>query len=201
MLGGFGTGFLELRPDGCFHDWAIFSRGRWAFRDFAADRDNRMMPAELNADSMQFFIRTGSKDTKPQIRRLGLKGDQTRVYNGFPALHNVEAINYTATFPGATLEYVDGTLPVKVTGRFNSCVIPHEMKISGTPGIFMEFTIKNTSDKEQEVALATYLRNPLARRATKRDSAAERKLVTSVTKDKQPTYLTHEAGSDHYVSS
>src|ERR1035441_3683422 len=31
-LGGLGTGFIELRPDGCFHEWQIFNSGPWAKR-------------------------------------------------------------------------------------------------------------------------------------------------------------------------
>src|SRR5260221_9374833 len=29
-LGGIGTGFVELRPDGCFHEWQILNSGPWA---------------------------------------------------------------------------------------------------------------------------------------------------------------------------
>ena len=29
-LGGLGTGTVEIRPDGYFHEWQIFNLGRWA---------------------------------------------------------------------------------------------------------------------------------------------------------------------------
>ena len=29
-LGGIGTGFVEIRADGCFHEWQIFNAGPWA---------------------------------------------------------------------------------------------------------------------------------------------------------------------------
>src|ERR1017187_7516388 len=29
-LGGIGTGFVEIRADGCFHEWQIFNLGPWA---------------------------------------------------------------------------------------------------------------------------------------------------------------------------
>jgi hypothetical protein len=28
-LGGIGTGFIEIRADGCFHEWQIFNSGTW----------------------------------------------------------------------------------------------------------------------------------------------------------------------------
>ncbi len=31
-LGGIGTGSVEIRPDGQFHEWQIFNLGRWAPR-------------------------------------------------------------------------------------------------------------------------------------------------------------------------
>ncbi|MBD3240501.1 MAG: hypothetical protein GF331_07935, partial [Chitinivibrionales bacterium] len=29
-LGGIGTGAVEIRDDGCFHDWSIFNNAAWA---------------------------------------------------------------------------------------------------------------------------------------------------------------------------
>jgi hypothetical protein len=29
-LGGIGTGFVEVRADGCFYEWQIFNSGLWA---------------------------------------------------------------------------------------------------------------------------------------------------------------------------
>jgi len=29
-LGGIGTGFVEIRPDGCFYEWQIFNSGPWS---------------------------------------------------------------------------------------------------------------------------------------------------------------------------
>ena len=29
-LGGLGTGSVEIRPDGYFHEWQVFNAGAWA---------------------------------------------------------------------------------------------------------------------------------------------------------------------------
>lgn len=199
MMGGIGTGYVELWPDGCFHSWSIFNRGPWAYRgDFLTDpnfRQDRFVLGEMNADAMQFFIRACPPGGKPVARRLSLKGSQLNVYST-SWMQNVEGISYDYTFPGATLAYVDSALPVKVTGQFFSPVIPHDLKTSGTPGFYAVFTVKNTSAQPQEISLATYLRNPLARGGAAADRGAEaRKLRTTVNTEKDTTYLTMQTDS------
>ncbi len=200
MLGGIGTGYVELWPDGCFHDWSIFNRGPWAYRgDFLTDpklKQDRFVMGEMNADAMQFFIRACAPGGKPVARRLGVNGGQMNVYSYNTWMQNVEGISYDPTFPGATLTYVDRTLPVKVTGQFFSPVIPHDLKTSGTPGFYAVFTVKNTSAQPQEISLATYLRNPLARGGDAANRGAEaRKLRTTVNTEKDTTYLTMQTDS------
>ncbi len=199
LMGGLGTGYIELRPDGCFHDWSIFNRGPWAYRgDFLADpklRQDRNALGEMNADAMQFFIRACAPGEKPVARRLSLNGSQVNIYST-SWMQTVQSISYDYTFPGATLSYVDPTLPVKVTGQFFSPVIPHDTKVSGTPGFYAVFTVKNTSSQPQEISLATYLRNPLARGGAAAERGAEaRKLRTTVNTEKDTTYLTMQTDS------
>lgn len=193
LLGGIGAGFLELRPDGCFQEWAIFNRGTWAYRrDFwDADKLDRYPINEMNQEALQFFVRAKARDKEPVVRRLSSNGSLMNVYSYNTWLQSVEDIECTPIWPGTILKYKDSTLPVQVTGEFFSPVIPHELRISGTPGFYAVFTIKNTSSEEQEVSLASYLRNPLARGGDAANRSAEaRKLRTNVTADKDSAFLT-----------
>lgn len=192
MLGGIGTGFLELWPDGGIHDWSIFNRGHWGYRqDFwPKNKADRLPVLEMNQDSLQFYVRACPEGGKPVARRLSTNGEQTNVYSANNWMQNVESISYDPTFPGATLAYKDSTLPVQVTGQFFSPIIPHDLRTSATPGTYMVFTIKNTSDKTQTVSLASYLRNPLGRGDGAYKDAASRALETRVTTDGDTTYLT-----------
>lgn len=203
MLGGIGTGFLELYPDGCIHDWSIFNRGPWGYRGdfFAVSPKDRLALTEMNQDSLQFYVRACPQGGKPVLRRLSTIGSQMNVYGG-AWMQNVDGIAFDQTFPGATLRYDDPILPVKVSGQFYGPVIPHDMKTSGTPGFYAVFTIKNDSKETQDVSLAGYLRNPLSTSGDVADRGAEaRKLHTSVVTDQGTTYLTMRTESNMVYKS
>ena len=97
----------------------------------------------------------------------------------------VEAIEFNATFPVATLKYQDSLLPVTIESTMFSPITPHDAKTSGTPGFNAVFRIKNRSDKRVEVSLLSNLKNPLA------TGAEDRKLTNKVTKAGETTYLTN----------
>lgn len=200
ILGGIGSGYVELRSDGGFPDWAIYNRGQWAYRaDYMAqNRSSRAALPEMNDDSLQFFILARPADgSRPVARRLGTVGTHMGVYTYNTWLQNVESIDADQTFPGMTLYYNDPALPLEVSGQFFSPIIPHELRVAGTPGFYAVFTIKNTSDKAQDVSLASYLRNPLARSLDAVDRfASKRKLKSSVKRDGDLATLTLRTDSD-----
>lgn len=199
MLGGLGTGFLELWPDGCIHDWSIFNRGGWAYRQdfFGVSPQDRLPLADMDANALQFFVRTAAPGGTPVVRRLSVNGGQAVPEQYVNWLQCVESIKYDSTYPGAELEYKDGALPVEIVGNFYSPMIPHETRVSGTPGTYMVFTIRNTSKEEQEVSLAAYLRNPLARGGDPANrGAAARKLENSIQSTEDSVRLTMRTNSE-----
>lgn len=199
VLGGLGTGFLELWPDGCIHDWSIFNRGAWGYRQdfFGVSPQDRPALAEMDAGALQFIVRTAAPGGKPVVRRLSVNGEQAVPDQYTNWLQCVEGIDYDSTYPGAELKYRDRDLPVQVVGNFYSPMIPHETQISGTPGTYMVFTIRNTSKEEQEVSLAAYLRNPLARGGDPANrGAAARKLENTVQATGDSVSLTMRTQSD-----
>src|ERR1035438_6736441 len=87
-LGGIGTGFLEIRPDGGFYEWQIFNSGAWAGRSGG--------PAAAGPKYLEFFVRTAkSEEAAPKLRRLYLRSNENNIYFQ-PFLQEVESIEYDA---------------------------------------------------------------------------------------------------------
>lgn len=179
-LGGLGTGSVEIRPDGYFHEWQIFNLGRWAPRQPECCRtDGPDMPP----GALAFFVRTKTAAGRPVVRRLGVRSDQHNLYS-LAWLKSVREIEFDGRFPVAALRYVDGDLPVTVSATMFSPFVPHDAETSGTPGFYAVFRVRNTSDEPVEVSLAGLLRNPLAW------GAPDRRLTNTVSREAATTFLT-----------
>ncbi|MBQ4047464.1 MAG: hypothetical protein IJC93_03740 [Clostridia bacterium] len=149
-LGGIGTGSVELLPDGEFHYWQVANPKSWASVSRAPDNDD----SESGVGALSFWIRTKTADGKPIIRKLGMKTDpEDFTYRMFGWNKPVERIEYDGKFPVCDLDYIDRGLPCKLHLRAVSPFVPHQSDIAATPGFYLEFTVENTSDKEQTVSL------------------------------------------------
>lgn len=163
-FGGIGTGTVELRPDGEFHEWQInnpeiFSVGN--------KRNEFPETGENLTGSLSFFILVESEGKK-QLRRLGLytgndlrTGRQEVNYRMVSFIKPVETVSFKAAFPVAEAVYSDSTLPVEVTMRACSPFVPYDEKTSGTPGFFIRFSVRNLTDKKVKVSLVSKLKNIL----------------------------------------
>ena len=168
-LGGIGTGTIELRPDGEFHEWQISNQTRWSTvcgGDPAADDGENL------AGALSFILRTQEEGqpNSAKMRRLGFGmgcGGSAEEYNNRMYTHPkpVEEIHYEGTFPMTTLDYIDKELPVAVTLEALSPFVPHEQETAGTPGFYLTFRLENISKKPVAVALAGKLRNIICREA------------------------------------
>ncbi len=186
-LGGIGTGSVEIRSDGYFHEWMIFNLGPWAT---SGRTEVPGEPPDMDPGSLAFFLRTQAAGEEPLVRRLGTRSDQEDLYS-LSWAKSVDAIEFDATFPAATLRYQDSTLPVTVSALMFSPFVPHDARTSGTPGFNAAFTVKNTSRKRVTVSLAARLANPLAWGG----GATDRRLTQAVTTDGETTYLTMRTGA------
>lgn len=154
-LGGIGTGFIELRPDGGFYEWQIFNLGAWGGRTGGV-----AVPA-VRPQFLKFLLRTAKAGgANPQLRRLYLRPDENNLYSQ-PYVHDIESIEYDAWFPMTGLRYNDSSLPVRVSAVAFSPFIPGKSRESATPGFHMVFTLKNTSDEAVEASLLSLMENPL----------------------------------------
>jgi uncharacterized protein (DUF608 family) len=179
-LGGIGTGSIEIRPDGYFHEWQIFNLGPWAPRQPECCRTEGP-PMPPGALALHVWAKQGG--AAPVVRRLGVRSDQHDMYN-LTWLKSVREIQFTGRFPAATLRYLDDDLPVSVVARMFSPFVPHDSETSGTPGFYAVFRVKNTSPEPVEVSLAAVLRNPLAW------GDEDRQLKNTISRDGATTLLT-----------
>lgn len=156
-LGGIGTGFVEIRADGCFYEWQIFNSGPWA-----QNVPSTTAPPAPGAPYLRFILHTRrAAGEAPQVRRLYLRSDENDLYT-LPFVQDVESIDYYAWFPMTELRFNDPSLPVGVSARVFSPFMPGSARDSGTPGFHVVYTLENTGQEAVEVSLAGFMDNPLA---------------------------------------
>ncbi len=189
-LGGIGTGFVEVRADGCFYEWQIFNSGPWA-----QNARSTTAPPAPGPQYLRFVLhaRKASGET-PQVRRLYLRSDESDVYT-LPFVQDVQSIDYSAWFPMTGLRYNDPSLPVRVSAEVFSPFIPGHARESGTPGFHVVYTLENTSRESVEVSLAGFMDNPLA------SALPERRLTNAISQDDGVTRIfLHTAAESDFPS-
>ena len=144
VLGGIGTGSVELFPDGEFHQWQIANVDKWAFPLNGTDASD----GEEHTGALSFWVRTEVEGETPVVRKLGMQTAQKDFrYCMFPWNKPIEAIEFDGKFPIADLRYLDKALPIDLSMRATSPFVPHNEKDSATPGFYLDFTLSNPTDK------------------------------------------------------
>lgn len=184
-LGGIGTGFVEIRADGCFHEWQIFNSGAWA-----QDAKSTTAPPKPGPQYLRFVVRTQkSGEDGPQMRKLYLRADENDLYS-LPFLQDVESIETFAWFPMTELVYHDATLPVQISSEVFSPFLPGRARDSATPGFHVVWTLRNPGHEPVDVTLAGYMDNPLA------SALPERKRTNTLTQKDGRTSLLMETAAE-----
>lgn len=180
-LGGIGTGFLEVRPDGCFYEWQILNSGQWAGR-----RGQRRVINDASTPNLRFLLWTAKPEAKSQqLRRLYLRSNENDLYSlGYA--QDIQGIDYEAWFPMTTLHYRDTTLPVRVSATAFSPFMPGKTRDSATPGFHIVFTLENISSETVQASLLSVLDNPLVA------GLENRQLKNTVHRDGDSTNLLFE---------
>ena len=149
-LGGIGSGSVELLPDGEFHYWQIANPPRLT----QISNEKKVDDGEESTGALSFWIRAKSENSKPVIRKLGMKTDTDDfTYRMFAWNKPVREIEFDGRFPVCDLKYADSDLPCKVSLRAVSPFVPHNSHISATPGFELRFTVENPTDKQLEISL------------------------------------------------
>lgn len=149
-LGGIGSGSVELLPDGEFHYWQIANPPRLTRISF----DKKVDDGEGSTGALSFWVRAKNENSKPVIRKLGMKTDADDfTYRMFAWNKPIERIDFDGRFPLCDLDYIDEGLPCKVSLRAVSPFVPHNSDISATPGFYLDFTVENPTDENLEISL------------------------------------------------
>lgn len=164
-LGGLGTGSVELRRDGYFHEWQVLNNRPWGAG-----------PAlDAPPDSAFFGLHVQGNLLGVQYRRTAVLGLPVAYSNRFPLLghylndpyhmpwlEHAGSIDAEVRFPFTRLDYhFDGpeAMPVSVSLEAFSPFIPLDAENSGLPLAYFTFRIRNTALEPFTVSLLGGLRN------------------------------------------
>ncbi|TWU38308.1 GH116 family glycosyl hydrolase [Novipirellula artificiosorum] len=93
------------------------------------------------------------------------QGFALRVGNSVRQLNqnDYDDIEFIGEYPVATLRYLskNESLPVQVEADVFSPFIPLNARDSANPATILRYTVENTSDEQQEIAIAGWLQNPV----------------------------------------
>ncbi|MBU1044079.1 MAG: hypothetical protein KJ915_06735 [Candidatus Omnitrophica bacterium] len=152
-LGGIGAGKLEITPYGTL-DYITY-QNNW--NRPIANPNNKDKAAGLTGFHFALYINTKAA----AICKL-LQTEPISNYN------TIQSIEYSARFPFAKLVYKDDNLPIEINLKAYSHLVPGDIKNSGLPAAVFEFDIKNTMNKDIEVAIMFIGRNLVSRNSVGR---------------------------------
>ena len=146
-LGGLGTGSVELRSDGFFHEWQIMNNAPWGAG----------AAVELPPDTAYFGMQVDEHSVL-----LGRTTDYCHNLNDpyhLLFLEHAEAIEAEARVPFTNLSYRYPDLPVEVSLEAFSPFIPLDEKNSGLPLAFFTITVSNRTTRRVRAAVFMAQRN------------------------------------------
>lgn len=161
-LGGLGTGSVELRKDGQFYNWSIFNNYPLGCGPVFSIPQ---YPRDGWEEALQFFIvryQEKGGDVKLKLLQINQSINEAGMESidyYYPWLSAVENIEYSARFPYVRMKFYDDDMPFVVSLEAFSPFIPHDVKNSSLPGVYFNFKIESTSDKEVDVMLIASQRN------------------------------------------
>ncbi len=165
-LGGIGTGGVEIWPDGRFHHWNMLNTQPWA-NMHGSDTPARHIIDEVvpYTGHTDFFVRVQEKGKRPVYRWLFTGNGDIIVSGHFFRHHKLffikstKEIEYRAEYPFAYLKYVNPDFPVDVELRAWTAFVPRNVKDSSLPGAFLDFKVRNKTNKKLEVSLVWQQQN------------------------------------------
>jgi uncharacterized protein (DUF608 family) len=150
-LGGLGTGSVELRGDGYFHEWQIMNNAPWgAGPGVDCPPDTSFFGLHVRGEGVERSAILGTPG--------GMQSSLNDPYS-MPWVVYPERISHLARFPLTVLCYDFQNFPVAVALEAFSPFIPHDAKNSALPVAFFTFTVANRTGEPLEVSLFQALRN------------------------------------------
>lgn len=149
-LGGLGTGTVELRSDGLFHEWQIMNNKPWG----PSPRAN------VPADAFYVGIQVHGDDINRSAYLSEVKPPSPILNDGYamPWLQHAH-VDASARFPFTDLTFSYDDVPIAATLEAFSPFIPLDEKNSGLPAAYLTYKLKNTSKKPLNVTVFGCQRN------------------------------------------
>lgn len=152
-LGGLGTGSVEIRSDGLFHEWQIMNNAPWGpGPDTSPPLNTLFFGLQVHGACEK---RTAILANPPPWDRRSMVNDPYAM----PWLEHASSIEAKARFPFTDLTFDLGDLPVKAKLEAFSPFIPLDSKNSGLPVAYLTYSLRNTSRRPLKATLFGCLRN------------------------------------------
>lgn len=161
-LGGIGAGCVSMAGTGKLVDWEIFNQPN---KGYQPRHSFLSVWAKAEGKEPVFKVLEGQLRERmdgPLYLARGMFheghgiGPQQTQAAGLPRMRNAK---FTGRFPYAQVELSDPSLPLVATIEGWSPFIPGNSRESSLPAAVLEVTLRNTSDKPVEFALAANLQN------------------------------------------
>lgn len=169
-VGGINCGTVYLRGDGRLWLWDIFNKNQLGIDPKTVAWDNNTKEGKKLTPTDGSAYVFPAKNIFPLEQGFAIKID----YEGKSIIKKLAAddwveISFEATYPIATIRYIDAQLPVTITLQVYSPFIPLDEENSGLPATIFSFDISNTTSTAVSISVLGWLENKSAPESAKLD--------------------------------
>ncbi|MEJ1237240.1 GH116 family glycosyl-hydrolase [Chryseolinea sp. T2] len=160
-VGGIGCGCVYLGGDGRLWLWDVFNKNQTGVVYKNVKWHEKI---QFNFDFLRPFDGANYvepvKDVRPleQGFAIRIESEGKTIIKRLQA-EDWEEVSFEATYPMATVRYVDKNVPFSITLRAYSPFIPLNAEDSGLPVSILSFTIENKTPSQANVTLTGWLEN------------------------------------------
>jgi len=160
-VGGIGCGTIYLGGDGRLWLWDVFNKNQTGVIYKNVKWHEKI---QFNFDFLRPFDGANYVEPVKDVRPLE-QGFALRIqFKGTTIVKKLQAddweeVSFEATYPMATVRYIDGKLPLAITLKAYSPFIPLNEDESGLPCTILTFSLENKSDSDATVTLIGWLEN------------------------------------------
>jgi uncharacterized protein (DUF608 family) len=160
-VGGIGCGMVYLGGDGRLWLWDVFNKNQTGVVYKNVKWHEKI---QFNYDFLRPFDGANYVEPVKDVRPLH-QGFAVRIeLDGKTIIKKLQAddwdeVVFEATYPMATVRYIDNGLPIAITLKAYSPFIPLNEDDSGLPATILSFSIENKSPVQAKVSLTAWLEN------------------------------------------
>ena len=160
-VGGIGCGTVYLGGDGRLWLWDVFNKNQTGVIYKNVKWHEKI---QRNFDFLRPFDGANYvepvKDIRPLDQGFAIRIEmEGRIIMKRLDADDWEEVSFEATYPMATVRYVDATVPLSITMRAYSPFIPLNEDDSGLPATILSFSIENKAATSVKITLTGWLEN------------------------------------------